>query len=136
MRLSRTLRLWVKYPAMGWESRRRSRNLAMPSVAITRKGSQNVEHLLWPLTVDPVVRPLPVGAFGEASFDVTGTWLAFSTHIPDSEGGVLSMGKPMSLVPLASDVTSFAWHDGTSGALAYTQELDGLWVLSVSSNHT
>jgi hypothetical protein len=101
-------------------------------VAITRTGGQNLEYLLWPLAVDPVTRPLPVGAFGEASFDVTGTWLAFSTHIPDTDGRVLSMGKPASLAPLASDVTSFAWHDGTSGALAYTQELDGLWTLSVS----
>ena len=101
-------------------------------VAVTRTGTQNVEHLLWPLAVDPVTRPLPVGAFGEASFDVTGTWLAFSTHVPDADGRVLSMGKPASLAPLSSDVTSFAWHDGTSGVLAYTQQLDGLWVLSVS----
>lgn len=101
-------------------------------VAVTRTGRQNLEHLLWPVAGNPIIRPLPVGAFGDSRFDVTGTWLAVSTRLPDSDGGVLSMGKPSSLAPLASDVTSFAWHDATSGLLAYTQEIDGVWALSVS----
>ena len=101
-------------------------------VAITRTGSQNLEHLLWPIESEPVTRPLAVGGVAEADFDVTGTWLAVSTSVPDSEGGLLSAGKPASLAPLASNVTSFIWHDGTTGILAYTQEADGVWTLSVS----
>jgi len=101
-------------------------------VAVTRTESQNLRHLLWPIAGEPVIRPIPVGAFGEASFDVSGTWLAVSTRIPDTDGNILSVGKPASLAPRASEVTSFAWHDRTSGNLAYTQVIDGEWVLYVS----
>lgn len=102
-------------------------------VAVTRTGRQNLAHLLWPIAGDSVIRPLPVGAFGEAEFDVTGTWLAISTRVPDTGDTFLSMGKPSSLRPLASDVRGFAWHDSQSGLLAYTQVTDDGWQLSISN---
>jgi len=102
-------------------------------VAVTRSGRQNLEHLLWPVAGNPVIRPLPVGAFGDAKFDVTGTWLAISTRVPDTGETFLSMGKPASLRPLASDVGGFAWHDSQSGLLAYTQVSDEGRQLRVSN---
>jgi len=101
-------------------------------VAVAQTGRQNLEHLLWPFAGDPVTRALPVGAFGDSKFDVTGTWLAVSTRIPETGETFLSRGKPSSLIPLASGVTSFTWHDSESGRLAYTQITDDVLEVRVS----
>ena len=101
-------------------------------VAVAQAGRRSLQHLLWPVAGDPVTRPLPVGDFGDSEFDVTGTWLAVSTHVPDTDHQLLSMGKPASLRPLASDVGSLAWHDSESGFLAYTQFVDDVWQLRTS----
>lgn len=101
-------------------------------VAVAQAGRQSLQHLLWPVAGDPVTRPLPVGAFGDSEFDVAGTWLAVATRLPDTDKQLLSMGKPASLRPLASDVGSFAWHDSESGLLSYTQTVEDVWQLRTS----
>ena len=98
-------------------------------VAVSETEGRALEYLLWPVAGDPIARPLPAGDFGTAAFDTSGSWLAISTQVPDSEGLVLSVGRPAFLQPHASNVTSFKWHDGNQPALAYTQVVDDEWHL-------
>jgi len=101
-------------------------------VLVVRTGLQDLEHLLWPKAGDPAEHPLPVAALGESKFDASGTWLAVSSRAQYTGESFLSMGRPRSLRPLAAEVTSFAWHDGKSALLAYTQSTDDGWQLWVS----
>lgn len=100
-------------------------------VVVTGDDGQSLSHILWPAERDKVTRSLPGGDSGEVSFDVSGTWIATATHVPDAEGFVLSMGKPSFLVPLASNVTSLSWHDEETAFLSYTQIVDGQWLMWV-----
>ena len=84
---------------------------------------------MWPTAGDPIARPLPAGDLGTAAFDTSGSWLAISAQVPDSEGVVLSVGRSSFVRPLVSNVTSFKWHDGNQPSLAYTQVVDGEWLL-------
>ncbi len=100
-------------------------------VVVTGDDGQSLSHILWPAERDKVTRSLPGGDSGEVSFDVSGTWIATATHVPDAEGFVLSMGKASFLTPLVSNVASFSWHDEESARLSFTQRLDGQWLLWV-----
>ena len=100
-------------------------------VVVTSDDGQSLSHILWPVERDKVTRSLPGGDSGKVSFDVSGTWIATATHVPDAEGFVLSMGRATFLVPLASNITSFSWHDEESAFLSYTQIVDRQWLLWV-----
>ncbi|MFV1963136.1 MAG: hypothetical protein ACC658_15040 [Acidimicrobiia bacterium] len=100
-------------------------------VAVSAYDGQGLKHILWPKARDKVTRSLPGGNSGAVRFDVSGTWIATATNVPDSEGFVLSMGRPTGLVPLVSNVTSFSWNDEEAAFLSYTQLVDGQWLLWV-----
>lgn len=101
-------------------------------VAVAAADGGSLQHVIWPAAGPHVARPLPGGDFGQVSFDYSGTWLAASTGLPGGDGYLLAMGKTSNLAPLASDVTSFAWHDSRPGVLSYTERTDdGEWVLKV-----
>lgn len=100
---------------------------AIVGVVTVEGGS--LAHIVWPVAGDPVVRALPGGTGGTARFDSSGTWLALTTDVPDLLGEVLSVGKPSTVQPLASGVTSYSWHDSEAGRLGYTQVEDGEWQL-------
>ena len=100
-------------------------------VVVTSDDGQSLSHILWPVERDKVTRSLPGGDSGKVSFDVSGAWIATATHVPDAEGFVLSMGRATFLVPLASNVASFSWHDEEFALLSYTQLVDGEWLLWV-----
>jgi len=100
-------------------------------VVITGDDGQTLRHMLWPTVRAKVMRAIPGDDSGEVSFDVSGTWIATATRVPDAEGFVLSMGKATFLDPLASNVASFSWHDEEPALLSYTQRLDGQWLLWV-----
>ena len=94
-------------------------------VAVAEGENQSLSHLLWPVEQPQVEKPLPGGGSGPVSFDVVGIFLASAVSVPDAEGMVLSMGRPSGMQPLASNVTSFSWHDNDSAKLSYTQVVDG-----------
>ncbi len=100
-------------------------------VAVSAYDGQGLKHILWPSARDKVTRSLPGGNSGAVRFDVSGTWIATATNVPDSEGFVLSMGRPTGLMPLVSNVTSFSWNDEEAALLSYTQLVDGQWLLWV-----
>jgi hypothetical protein len=100
-------------------------------VVVTSDDGQSLNHILWPVERDKVTRSLPGGDSGKVSFDVSGTWIATATHVPDAEGFVLSMGRATFLAPLASNVASFSWHDEEPAFLSYTQIVDRQWLLWV-----
>ena len=98
-------------------------------VAIIETPDRNIEHLLWPQGRGPSTRPLPVtpGSTGELS--VSGIWVGMTQIVPDSEGSLLSMGRPTGLNPVASGVGAFAWHDSASGTVGFTRLYEGRWGL-------
>lgn len=100
-------------------------------VAVSETYTGSLQYALWPVAGELVERPLPAGDFGEVRFDSSGRWLALTTDLPESDGALLSVGNPATISPLVAGVTSFAWHDSYDGVLAYTQEVEGEWLLSV-----
>lgn len=86
-----------------------------------------LDYVLWPPTGTLVTRPMFSGA--EVRFDFDGQHIAVASPANEGEGLELSVGRSNSIRPVISSVTSFAWHDGVSGTLAYTTEVDGIWSL-------
>ncbi|MCI0424777.1 MAG: hypothetical protein L0Z49_08945 [Actinobacteria bacterium] len=103
-------------------------------VAISQTSIGSYEYVLWPHVSDVVVRGLPIASSGQVSVDTSGRWVAATTALPGSESDLLSMGLVSQISPVATKVSSYAWHDGVEGLLAYTTLDDdgwGLWVTSL-----
>lgn len=94
-------------------------------VAIGRTAGSSLDHLLWPHGGALTVRPM---SGGEAPrLDASGLYIALTNHVPGQPGAILSVGRFNQISTVATDVTSYAWHDGQSGVLAYTTEIGGTW---------
>ena len=85
------------------------------------------DHLLWPVGGPLVTRTLTGG--DDVQLDATGHFVAMSNGVPGLEGVVLTMGRFNAMRPVSSAVTSYAWHDSSTGQLAFTSEEDGEWRL-------
>lgn len=91
------------------------------------------DHLLWPVSGSLVTRPLTGGR--DIELDAKSVFVALSEAVPDVPGSLLSMGRFNAIRPISTGVTSYSWHDSTSGHLAYTTEVDEEWhMYRVSGN--
>ena len=89
-------------------------------VAITATSGTGLDHLIWAPIGAPTTRSMTGAA--RADFDATAQVIALIDHLPAGQGAVLSMGRFNTLEPVASGVTSHAWHDARGDLLAYTTE--------------
>lgn len=96
-------------------------------VAVAVGETASLEHLLWPREGPLLDRPMYTGE--QVAFDADGQHLAVTQPVPDMEGVVLSVGRFNSVQPVASGVTSFAWHDSAAAHMGYTTVDDGEWAL-------
>jgi hypothetical protein len=85
------------------------------------------DHLLWPVGGSLVTRPMTGG--GDIHLDASSIFVALTEAVPDLPASMLSMGRFNAIRPLSTGVTSYSWHDSTSGYLAYTTEVDEEWRL-------
>lgn len=85
------------------------------------------DHLLWPVGGPLVTRSLTGG--GDVQLDATGHFVAMSDGVPGLEGVVLTMGRFNAMRPVSAAVTRYAWHDSSTGQLAFTSEEAGEWRL-------
>lgn len=98
-------------------------------VAVARTTGSTLDHLLWPRQGELRTRSMAAGR--DVRLDSNARFIALSESVPGSEGVLLSMGRFNQINPVASDVTSYMWHDSISGDLSYTTESDGVWHLYV-----
>ncbi len=104
-------------------------------VAVVDGVGSGHDYLLWPVK-GPLLERSMTGGSG-VRLDATGASVALSDRVPGLDGVILSVGRFHSIRAVSSGVTSYAWHDATSGALAFTTESDGDWLLHlVSANFT
>lgn len=96
-------------------------------VAIGNGIGSGHDHLLWPVRGPLVTRSLTGG--GDVQLDATGHFVAMSDAVPGLEGVVLTMGRFNAMRPVSPAVTRYAWHDSSTGQLAFTTEEDGEWRL-------
>jgi hypothetical protein len=96
-------------------------------VAVAETNLGTLDHLTWPRDGPLVRRPMIDG--DNVGVDASGQVLALTQAVPGLDGVVLSVGRFNSIGPLASGVTSFAWHDSRGGVIAYTTETEGVWQL-------
>ncbi len=96
-------------------------------VAVSDGIGSGHEHLLWPVKGALVVRSMSGGS--DVHLDRSGQFVAMSSHVPDLEGSVLSVGRFNGIRAVSSGVTSYVWHDARSGHLAFTTEIEGEWLL-------
>lgn len=96
-------------------------------VAVAETNLGTLDHLTWPRDGPLVLRPMIDG--DNVGVDASGQVLALTQAVPGLDGVVLSVGRFNSIGPLASGVTSFAWHDSRGGVIAYTTETGGVWQL-------
>jgi hypothetical protein len=99
-------------------------------VAVRSDNGSGLQHLLWPVQGPLVEQSMDAG--DNLRFDSTSAFIAGTATVPGLDGWVLSMGRYNTIRPFVSGVTSFAWHDATSGSLAYTTSTAGdtrLWVV-------
>jgi len=83
------------------------------------------DHLLWPVSGSLVARAMTGGR--DIELDAKSMFVALTEAVPDLPGSLLSMGRFNAIRPLSTGVTSYSWHDSTSGSLAYTTEVDEDW---------
>lgn len=95
------------------------------------EGDTSLEHVMWPVDRDPIVRRLPRLIAGEARFDQLGRYMVIGTAADDSGRMTVRVGRPTRLQEVVTDVTGFAWHDSRAGILSYTEDIDGEWHLWV-----
>lgn len=96
-------------------------------VAVAKTNLGTLDHLTWPRDGPLVSRPMVNG--DNVGVDASGQVLALTQAVPGLDGVVLSVGRFNSIGPLASGVTSYAWHDSRGGVIAYTTETGGVWQL-------
>jgi hypothetical protein len=105
-------------------------------VAVSRSDGRSLQLLVWPLRGEPIVRTIPVGVSsppGPVDFDVSADRIATLLPIPNEPHGVLYAGVPDQAGIVATEVTSYAWHDTDAAHLAYTTFADGelqVWTVS------
>lgn len=93
-------------------------------VAVARTSGSTVDYVLWPIAGDLSIRPMSGG--GEVAIDATSQFFAFASDLPDGDTSLLSTGRHNSIRPVATGVTSYAFHDTSTGLLAYTTEENGV----------
>jgi hypothetical protein len=98
-------------------------------LAIADSDSGVLRHLAWPGDSRLVERAMFGGESPRA--DVSGRMLAALVRSADSRADILLRGSFDAMIPLASAVTSFAWHDTDARRLGYTTVVDGQWRLWV-----
>lgn len=86
-------------------------------VAVAGTSSSSLSHLVWPLRGDLVDRSMTGGS--GVALDATSNFIALSQEVPGLDGRLLSMGRFNTMLPVAAEVLSYAWHDSTSGSLSY-----------------
>lgn len=96
-------------------------------VAVAQTNLGTLNYLIWPRNGRLVQRPMIDG--DNISVDASGQVLALTQTVPGLPGVVLSVGRFNSVGPLASGVTSYAWHDSRGGVISYTTEAEGQWQL-------
>jgi len=87
-------------------------------VVISDRGGGALDRILWPNRSGLTVTSLTGGK--GVLLDPEAQHVAMSTTVPGLDGVILSMGRPSAVEPVASGVTSYAWHDSTPGWLGYT----------------
>lgn len=87
-------------------------------VAVARNSGSSLDHVLWPLEGEVIVRSMTGGSGVE--LDAWAQFIALAEEIPGAEGGVLRMGRFSTMRPIATDALSYSWHDSEIGHLAYT----------------
>jgi len=83
------------------------------------------DHLLWPVSGSLVNRAMTGGR--DIDLDASSIFVALTEAVPDLAGSLLSMGRFNAIRPLSTGVTSYSWHDSTSGYMAYTTEVGEEW---------
>ncbi|HSM44177.1 MAG TPA: hypothetical protein VK969_04085 [Acidimicrobiia bacterium] len=89
------------------------------------------DHLLWPVGGPLVMRSLTGGS--NVQLDAIGQFVAMSDGVPGLEGVVLTMGRFNAMRAVSPAVTSYSWHDSSTGQLAFTSEQEGEWRLQLVS---
>jgi hypothetical protein len=87
-------------------------------VVVSDRGGGALDRILWPNRSGLTVTSLTGGS--GVLLDAQAQHVAMSTTVPGLDGVILSMGRPSAVEPVASGVTSYVWHDSTSGWLGYT----------------
>jgi hypothetical protein len=109
-------------------------------IAVSRSDGRSLQLLVWPLRGEPILRTIPVGASsppGPVDFDVSADRIATLLPIPNESHGVLYAGVPDQAAIVATEVTSYAWHDTDAARLAYTTFADDelqVWSMSESED--
>lgn len=83
-----------------------------------------LERILWPNQAPMTVAPMTAGHAVE--LDARAQFIALANLVPGLEGSVLSMGRGNDVIPIASGVTGYVWHDSTPGWLGYTVDASGV----------
>lgn len=86
-------------------------------VAVARNSGSSLDHVLWPVSGDVIVRPMTGGQ--EVKLDVGSQFIAMAEEVPDADGVLLSLGRFNTMRPLRTGVSSYAWHDSEIGSLSY-----------------
>ena len=112
-------------------------------LAVGTDGTRPMELTVWPPSgaVDRVALPaswtaitLSTGPFTDfAAFDMSGHQVALGAPVARDDSITLLAGRPESIVPVATGVSSYAWHSTVARALAYIIEDDGRRWLEVMS---
>lgn len=89
-------------------------------IAIARNSGSALDHVLWPVTGDVIVRSMTGGQ--SVKLDVSAQFIAMSQEVATPGANLLSLGRFNTMRPLRTGVLSYAWHDSTIGSLAYTAE--------------
>lgn len=92
-------------------------------VAVAHTTSTALDYLLWPLEGE--LRGRSIAGGDGVSLDVGSRFVAMSDDVPGLDGVLLSMGRYNSVQPVATGVTSYAWHDEASAFLSYSAPVDG-----------
>ena len=96
-------------------------------VAVARTSGSALEHVLWPVSGEPIARAMTGG--NDVVLDVRSQFIAMSEEVPGRAGELLSLGRFNTIRALTTGVSSYAWHDSTIGSLSYTAEDDGVTAL-------
>ena len=99
-------------------------------VAIAGSETGVLRRVVWPRHSEPRERPMTVGK--TPTVDASGLMVAAVVLSADSSGDILLKGRFNSMQPVASGITSFAWHDRDPAWLAYTTVVDAEWRLWVA----
>ena len=94
-------------------------------VAIAQPDIGLLNIIGWP--AESGLNEFPFATGQDPAFDVSGQVVAVTQEVPDQVGAVLTIGRVTNLSTLASDVTSYAWHDFRPGHIAYTTSDGQVW---------